>query len=89
MKIQKIKSALTRANNAEYRLYSACNALLTECQNCCEYPLDFCEYQSGDGFCLCYKTDECDNNLISVRTFMELVRKSTRRLKLEDLQNTF
>lgn len=89
MKIQKIKSTLTVANNAESRLYRAENRLLKECQDCCEYPLDFCEYQSGDGFCLGYRTDEFDNNLISVNTFIELVRKSTRRLKLEDLQGTF
>lgn len=88
MKIQTIKSALTIANNAESRLYRARNKLLAECQSCCEYPLDFCEYQSGDGFCLGYSTGEFDNNLISVNSFIKLVRKSTRRLKLEDLQST-
>lgn len=89
MKIQKIKSALTIANNAEYRLHNACDTLLRECQSCCEYPLDFCEYQSSDGFCLCYGTDKCDNNLISVNSFIELVKKSTRKLKLEDLLSIF
>lgn len=89
MKIQKIKSSLTVANNARSRLYRAENKLLKECQDCCEYPLDFCEYQSGDGFCLGYNADGYDNNLISVNSFIELVKKSTGRLKLEDLLSTF
>lgn len=89
MKIQKIKSALTIANNAEYRLYSACNTLLMECQNCCEYPLDFCEYQSGDGFCLGYEANGYDNNFISVNSFIDLVAKHKRKLELEDVIKTF
>lgn len=89
MKISKIKSALTKANNAEAHLYRTTNHLLNECQHCCNVELLFCEYQSGDGFCLGYEANGYDNNLISVDTFIKLVAEHKRKLELEDIVTTF
>ena len=89
MKITRIKSALTKANNAELYYNRKINQLLIECQQCCNFELVFCEYQSGDGFCLGYKTDDYDNNLISVDSFINLVAKHKRKLDLEDVIKTF
>jgi hypothetical protein len=89
MKISKIKSALTKANNAETYYTRIMNELLIECQHCCNFELVFCEYQSGDGFCLGYETDDYDNNLISVSTFINLVAKHKRKLELKDVIKTF
>lgn len=86
MKISKIKSSLTKAQNALSHLYRARNKLLKECQYCCEDELVSCEYQPSDGFYLCYITEDCDINHISVTTFIELASKSKRRLKLSDFE---
>ena len=86
MKISKIKSSLKKALDAESYLYRARNQLLQECQNCCEGELVSCEYQPSDGFCLGYETEDCDYNQISVSSFIEIVSKSKRRLKLSDFE---
>ena len=86
MKTSKIKSALKKSLDAESYLYMARNQLLQECQACCEDELVYCEYQPSDGFLLGYETEDCDYNLISVTTFIELVSKSKRRLKISDFE---
>lgn len=84
-----IKTALDKANKAESRYNKAMNQLLNECQHFCNFELIFCEYQSGDGFCLGYEANGYDNNLISVNSFIDLVAKHKRKLELEDVIKTF
>lgn len=89
MKISKMKSALIKANNAKQHYNSVMNQLLIECQHFCNFEILFCEYQSADGFCLGYEANGYDNNLIPVRTFIDLVAKHKRKLELEDVIKTF
>ena len=89
MNIQKVKSALIKANNAEQRLNLAESELFTECQKLCNYPLEFCQYQPSDGFCLVFNTDKVKDVDISVRSFIDLVSKLKRKLELEDITSTF
>lgn len=86
MKTSKIKAALKKALDAESYLYRARNQLLQECQACCEDEFDACEYQPSDGFCLSYATEDFECNDISVTSFIELVSKSKRRLKISDFK---
>lgn len=89
MSIQKVKSALIKANKAEERLFSAESELFIECQKLCNYPLEFCQYQPSDGFCLVFNTDKVKDVDISVRSFIDLVSKLKRKLELEDIISTF
>ena len=89
MNIQKVKSALIKANNAEQRLNLAESELFTECQKLCNYPLEFCQYQPSDGFCLVFNTDKVKDVDISVRSFIDLVSKLKRKLELKDIISTF
>lgn len=89
MNIQKVKSALTKANKAEERFYTAESELFIECQKLCNYPLNFCQYQPSDGFCLVFDTDEVEDVDISVSSFIDLVSKVKRKLELEDIISTF
>lgn len=84
MKTSKIKAALKKALDAESHFYRARNLLLQECQACCEDVFDDCDYQPSDGFCLSYVTEDFDCDHISVTSFIELVSKSKRRLKISD-----
>lgn len=89
MSIQKVESALIKANKAEERFYHAESELFLECQQLCNYPLKFCQYQPSDGFCLVFDTDEFKDIDISVRSFIDLVSKLKRKLELKDIISTF
>lgn len=89
MSIQKVKSALIKANNAEEQFHKAESELFIECQELCNYPLNFCQYQPSDGFCLVFDTDKVKDVDISVRSFIDLVSKLKRKLELEDITSTF
>jgi hypothetical protein len=89
MKISKIKSALIKANRAEERCFKAESELFLECQKLCNYPLNFCQYQPSDGFCLVFDTDKVKDVDISVKSFIDLVSKLKRKLELEDIISTF
>lgn len=89
MSIQKVKSALIKANNAEERFHAAESELFIECQKLCNYPLKFCQYQPSDGFCLVFDTDKVKDADISVSSFIDLVSKLKRKLELEDITSTF
>lgn len=89
MEISKIKSALIKANEAEERCFKAESELFLECQKLCNYPLNFCQYQPSDGFCLVFDTDKVKDVDISVKSFIDLVSKLKRKLELEDIISTF
>lgn len=89
MDTQKIKSALIKANEAEERLYTAESELFIECQKLCNHPLNFCQYQPSDGFCLVFDTDKVKDVDISVKSFIDLVSKLKRKLELKDIISTF
>lgn len=89
MSIQTVKSALIKANKAEGRFSIAESELFIECQKLCNYPLNFCQYQPSDGFCLIFDTDKVKDVDISVRSFIDLVSKLKRKLELEDIISTF
>lgn len=89
MNIQKVKTALIKANEAEERFYRAESELFIECQKLCNYPLKFCQYQPSDNFCLVFDTEEYKNTDISVKSFIDLVSKLKRKLELEDIISTF
>ena len=89
MNTQKIKSALIKANKAEERFHTAESELFLECQKLCNYPLNFCQYQPSDGFCLVFDTDNIKDVDISVKSFIDLVSKLKRKLELEDIISTF
>lgn len=89
MSIQKVKSALIKAIKAEERFHNAESELFIECQELCNYPLNFCQYQPSDGFCLVFNTDKVKDVDISVKSFIDLVFKLKRKLELEDIFSTF
>lgn len=89
MKINKIKSALTEANNAETYYNRTINQLLNECQHCCNFKLTSCIYHSRDGFVLSYETDIYGIKFIPVDMLISLVAKQKRKLELNDVIKTF
>ena len=89
MKISKIKSALTKANNAETYYNRITNQLLKECQHCCNFELFSCVYHNRDGFCLGYETDVYGIKFIPVDMFVNVVAKHKRKLELNDVIKTF